>query len=344
MRRSPSYLTPVFHIVLWLMLAAFVISVLTSYLPFGYALGKAGFSFSMFGLIFYTVLIWLVPEYFAKGHYWRFSLISVLLIVVVGLVRYGLEEVFLNGLYVEEKVQLVRNPALANMAWLRLGFSNLVSYTLAFLYGLSIAWVRKQNQEREILALKYETELKQLMHQLHPHFLFNAIHNIYALAVVQDQQTAPMLLRLASVLRHTLYQSSHDRVPLSDEIKLINDLLAIYSMKFDPFPLQSISLPQGEVAHSAPPLVFLPIIENMFKHGDTDQSEGWRLIVEVQEGYLICEAQNPILEGNTSKEEGSGIGLSNVQKRLDLLFGQEAQLTAHEENGYFYLNIRFPLS
>ncbi|MEM9987720.1 MAG: histidine kinase, partial [Bacteroidota bacterium] len=226
--------------------------------------------------------------------------------------------------------------------WLRLVFSSLVSYGAGFLYQLAYLQVKRRSQRQAILALRYETELKQLQQQIHPHFLFNAIHNIYTLAMTQALQTAPMLLKLANVLRYSLNQTQRQKVSLDDEIALINDILALYALKYDPFPLETLSLPVGAQSYRLPALILLPVVENMFKHGDVNE-DGWYMQLCVLAGRLSFITRNPILQDDDAKPEPSGLGLANVRERLRLVFGDDHHFKHAEPESFFEVELSFPL-
>lgn len=330
------------HLSVWLLIFASVGGILVSYLPIEFVIWKNLLAFaSIIGLFYLTSQV-LVPHLFEKGDYFKLVLYSLALLMGVVLLRYQLEEIWLRGNF--EHLETARTRVLDELSWIRYALSSLVAYVMGFFYRLIFKEVIRQNRQNKLLALQYETELKQLLHQINPHFLFNTLNNIYTLAVVRDERAAPMLLKLSNMLRTTLYQSEQEFIPLKKEVELLNNVLDIYSLSFDPLPLAKISVDRNPLV---PPLLFLPIIENMFKHGDASRLNLWVLDLHLDEKELHFYAKNPISKENTHSEEGSGIGLQNVQKRLELLFGERGG--AHffekkEEGECFIVNIKLPLS
>ncbi len=336
------FLQPLAHILTWLIIMALIGSFLVSYLPLNYVLAKLTLAFLGAGCLFYLTSAWLVPTFFDTGKYLPFAVWSILILGLVIAYRYAVEEVWLSEFFSEEQIQLLGGMQIPYQVWLRLGLSSWITYGSGILYKLIFLQVKRQQQHQAILALRYETELKQLQQQIHPHFLFNAIHNIYTLATIQAPQTAPMLLKLANVLRYSLNQSQRQTVSLADEIALINDILALYALKYDPFPLEPLSVPSEAQSHRLPALILLPVVENMFKHGDVNE-DGWHMQLHVLEGRLSFTTRNPILLEDEAKPEPSGLGLANVRERLKLVFGDDQHFKHEEQDSLFYVELSFPL-
>jgi len=342
MGKSTRFLLVGLHVLVWLVIISFTSGILMGYLPFAYVVGKMALSSSFFVIIFYGAALVLIPFFFEKGKYVELIVLSLIFLMLIVLARHRLEEGWLPGRYGEPSIDLFSHTMLASRSWLRLGASTSITFFLGALYRLAYREVLRRNQKNEILALKYETELQNLLHQVNPHFLFNSIHNIYTLAVVGDDRTAPMLLSLSGVLRHSLYHSNEPLSPLVREVKMINDVLDIYSMKYEYFPLANIELRECLEGHKVPSLIFLPLIENMFKHGD-ERKEGWKLDLHLDGRRLDFMVQNPIRREYANEEEGSGIGLTNVEKRLALIFDGDYSFEAGEEGEIFRVQLNIPL-
>lgn len=170
------------------------------------------------------------------------------------------------------------------------------------------------------------SELNYLKAQLHPHFFFNTINNIYALALKQSTETAPMVARLGEMMRYILYEADQPSVPLSRELAFLSDYIEVEKIRHQAhidiqFDMQGI-----RADHRMEPLLLLPFIENAFKHG---------LEEETQNGFVhivICQTdQDLTLQVSNSvpragKKPLPGIGIENVRKRLDILFPGRHQL------------------
>jgi hypothetical protein len=176
-------------------------------------------------------------------------------------------------------------------------------------------------REKSLRAEKLEAELKALKGQLHPHFLFNTINNLYALARVKSDKTAPVALKLAQLLRYVLYESQRPSVPLEQEIRLLHDYIELEKLRFDKDRLRvechvSLDQPAQEIA----PLLLLPLVENAFKHGAGEQRAEAYVFLDIRlhnKRLDVC-VRNSIPEEKTEKT--SGIGLQNLRRQLELLY------------------------
>jgi hypothetical protein len=207
-------------------------------------------------------------------------------------------------------------------------FFPIFSLSILFLFiKLLIEHLGVQQRTLVLEKEKAETELRLLKSQLNPHFLFNTLNNIYALSLLNSPATSSSIGKLAEILDHILYRCDGDLVPLSAEIGLLNNYLALEKLRYnDRLQLRFNSRVDGEVA--VPPLLLLSLAENAFKHG-ASQDMGQPLIeidLEADRDRLRYSVTNslpglPVMDGNGK------IGLSNLKKQLDLLFPDRHVLT-----------------
>lgn len=212
-------------------------------------------------------------------------------------------------------------------------FNYRVTRSIFPLIGLAFL-IRSLTQERQMKELKEQqlvSELNYLKAQLHPHFFFNTINNIYALALKQSAQTAPMVARLGEMMRYILYETGQPTVPLSRELVFLSDYIEVEKIRHQAhidiqFDVQGI-----RPDYRMEPLLLLPFIENAFKHGLEEETiNGFVHIVICQtEHDLTLQVSNSI--PHTVKETGaSGIGIQNVRKRLNILYPDRYQLDIKE--------------
>ena len=149
----------------------------------------------------------------------------------------------------------------------------------ARMYFRQQAMLRRETQLR---AEKSEVELQALKGQLHPHFLFNTINNLYALARVKSDRTAPVALKLAQLLRYVLYESQKPSVPLEQEIQLLRDYVALEKLRFDEDRLTvQMEVDLDDPKQHIAPLLLLPLVENAFKHGASEQRDAARISIAI---------------------------------------------------------------
>lgn len=185
-------------------------------------------------------------------------------------------------------------------------------------------YFRQQELLRREEALRIEklnAELLALKRQVHPHFLFNTINNLYALARKKSEKTAPVALQLAHLLRYVLYESAKTEVRIEQEVRLLQDYVALEKLRFDEDRLRvemQVALDQPD--QPITPLLLLPFVENAFKHGVSEKrADAWvriRIMLAGSNLEILVENSNP---GN-SQEIAEGIGLKNVQRQLELLY------------------------
>ncbi|EHQ25504.1 sensor histidine kinase [Mucilaginibacter paludis] len=210
------------------------------------------------------------------------------------------------------------------------------------LIGLAFL-IRSLTQEREMKELKEQqlvSELNYLKAQLHPHFFFNTINNIYALALKQSVQTAPMIARLGEMMRYILYEADQPTVPLSRELTFLSDYIAVEKIRHQAhidiqFDVQGI-----RSDYRMEPLLLLPFIENAFKHGlEEETKNGFVHIVICQTDQdLTLQVSNSVPQP-VKKTGVSGIGIQNVRKRLDILYPDKYQLDINETPKLYEVNL-----
>lgn len=193
--------------------------------------------------------------------------------------------------------------------------------------------VRSLTQETQMEALKQQqllSELNYLKAQIHPHFFFNTLNNIYSLALKQSAQTAPMVAKLGEMMRYILYEADQKTVLLSREVSFIMNYIEVEKIRHQQNKQIQLDV-QGIEPHSKiEPLLLLPFVENAFKHGLEQETAGGYVQV------VICQtAQELILNIKNSKPGSSahqekGIGLQNVSKRLNILYPAKYQLNVND--------------
>ena len=201
-------------------------------------------------------------------------------------------------------------------------------------------------QEHALILEKQNaiSELHSLKAQLHPHFLFNTINNIYS----HTQDTAPvaadMLLQLSSLLRYILYSCNEPLVPLGQEIAMINDYIELERKRYGNSLEVSLKLPDVVKGHCIAPLLILPFVENCFKHGASSMlSHPWINIDIKLTGKLL---RMKFINGRliTTSINNEGIGIENVRRRLELLYPNEYRLDIIGDDDVYVVNLEIKTS
>lgn len=211
----------------------------------------------------------------------------------------------------------------------------------------------KRNYENERLAQemkqeKLDAELKFLKAQIHPHFLFNTLNSLYALTLQNSSQSSEVVLRLSNLLDYMLYECNVPLIALRKEILQIQDMIALEKLRYGD-RLEVTFSQKGETADAfLPPLLMLPFVENAFKHGaSTGPDEAFiHIHIEIVRQKLTLRVENSKFSGQANAEltYKKGIGLKNVRRRLDLLYGEDYDLQVFDEDDTFMIVLRIPLA
>ena len=201
--------------------------------------------------------------------------------------------------------------------------------------------------ERQQAALmmekeKAKAELQMLKAQLHPHFLFNTLNNIYSFTQDVSEKASGMIMGLSQLLRYILYDCSNPLVPLDKELKMIRDYIELETARYDDSLDISLQLPKTSGQMIAP-LMLLPFIENAFKHGASQMTEHpWiSLHLTIHADSLSMKLINGKPE--TVSATAPGIGIENVRKRLQLLYPDQHTLAINNEEEMYIVNLELDL-
>lgn len=187
---------------------------------------------------------------------------------------------------------------------------------LFFAFGISI-----YSRLRKAESAKLRAELSYLKAQINPHFLFNTLNSIYSLAIRKSDATADAVVKLSSIMRYVITDAEHERVPLDKELKYVSDYIELQKLRLPPSATIRLSISGPMTGLTITPLIFVPFIENAFKHGVSPEEESpVNIEISVVARSLHVWVNNRKLKRKTSKTESSGIGLENTRQRLQLLY------------------------
>ncbi|MEL6677027.1 MAG: histidine kinase, partial [Bacteroidota bacterium] len=294
-------------------------------------------------IVVYLTLYVLIPMFFLKGRSLSFFLAIFVLFVVAGLVQRGL-------------VSYILVPMRYNFDFLvpfwdgyRIGQTILaIAYVTIFASAIKISrnWYNDHLRARELMQEKLAAELKFLRAQIHPHFLFNTLNNLYALTLKKSDQAPEVVLRLSGLVNYMLYDANASMVPLSKEIDCLHNYVALERIRYgDSLDLRvEVS---GDIAgkHIAP-MLLIPFVENSFKHGVSDDlREKWIRVHLLVNGprlhFTVENSRAP--QRNVVQGYKGGIGLKNVKRRLDLRYPKSSKLAIEERSEAFYISLQLDL-
>lgn len=225
---------------------------------------------------------------------------------------------------------------------------NCIMFTYkACLFGLIVYFItisqKIEKEKRETEQEKIKAELSFLRSQVNPHFLFNTINDIYSLVYQKSDLAPDALLKLSGILRYMLYEGNRDQVPLQKELTYLEDYIALQRIGLkDQLQLEVQTSGQAGSLQIAS-LLLIPFIENIFKHGIlNDPRQPARLKIEITGTTLRLEAANAVKP--QQKDAIKGIGLHNVERRLQLLYPGRHIFDIKESDGYFYCSLTLQLA
>ena len=205
---------------------------------------------------------------------------------------------------------------------------------------------QKENEQRKLDAEKLakEAELFKLRQQLQPHFLFNSLNSIRALAASQPQQARKMIQQLSDFLRGTLKKEEQQQITWKEELQYLNLYLEIEKVRFGHRLSTEITSPPETDNLVLPSMLLQPLVENAIKFGlyDTTEPLTISLMAKVENNYLVITVQNPFDEETSRPGQGTRFGLSSVQRRLYLLYGRNDLLQTKAANSIFTTSIKIP--
>lgn len=226
--------------------------------------------------------------------------------------------------------------------FLRDGVMIILAMFLSLAIKLSKKWVKDKEHRQKQLTIQREDELNNLKNQLNPHFLFNTLNSIYALIDISPNKAKKSVHELSHMLRYVLYETPSD-VELKSELNFIKDYINLMKVRFGSKIPINVTLDAGDNSSlKIAPLLFITLIENVFKHGNTGNSEH-RIDVSItaKDGIVSCSTFNNY--NNISTKE-NGIGLNNLKKRLNLIYGEKATLIIDKTKDTFSVDLKIDLN
>lgn len=198
---------------------------------------------------------------------------------------------------------------------------------------LAAQWRITEKNKVLVEIQKVKAELAFLKAQISPHFLFNTLNNIYALAITKNENTASGILRLSNIMRYVTEKAKEDFVPVEKEIAFINDFIALQKLRLSKNSVLTYEV-MGEYENvKIAPLILIAFIENVFKHGiSTNIPTKASIAININELTITLRTQNTIIKRNENRD---GIGLINVRQRLDLLYPGRYKLKMNEDDNVF---------
>lgn len=302
-------------------------------------------------VIFYLGYLWLVPKYFLHDRKSVYAIILIGLILLTYFMTTFINDTILfdpvqDAKFQEAMKKLSDNNENFKAPMKAFGFYNHILASLlisGFAVGLGVMEKLKQNEkkQKELEKEKLNSELAFLKNQVSPHFFFNTLNNIYSLIGIDGPTAQDSVLKLSKLMRYLLYESEHGETMISSEIDFMNNYIDLMKLRLSPKVELQVDFPKEISDFSIPPLLFIPFIENAFKHGVSYRDRSYiNIAMKVGKEQISFSTENSIgKSSHTGDLQHSGIGLENVQKRLSLLFPGKHKLKIERNEMIFFVEL-----
>ena len=299
--------------------------------------------YTILNTFFYAVIIYgninfLFPRLYLRKKITLYILTSIVSLAAIGLLKTYLSQLIYNTWFAKKYYALTWQ----NTVYVTVGCA--VVFILSFVFRIALAYFALKRQAQQIQEQKSIVELNLLKSQVQPHFLFNTLNNIYYEAFREAPRTALLIGRLSEIMRYFVDESPKEKVTLATEIQFLENYIALEKIRIR-HGVDVIFLKQCDTTRIIPPMLLMTFVENIFKHGidrgGTDNKVTLSLVEK--EGFLVFDAANDLQEPPVTTSL-KGFGLENLQRRLTLLYGNNAELHTHRSASKFHAYLKIPLS
>jgi len=289
----------------------------------------------------YLTIYYLLPRFLLKKKYWDFFLLFFMSAIVFGLIHRALQFFIIGPMYYPETY----------MGWHFWNISHLLYGVLSIYTVVAVATAIKllkqsyqnQRQNQQLSNEKLEAELKLLKAQIHPHFLFNTLNNLYALALEQSSYTAEGILKLSNLLDYMLYECNAPLISLDNELKLINNYIELEKLRYGKRLHVNFEISGNTSGKRIAPMLILPFVENSFKHGSSKKLDKTEINIDLKVGInaIDLEVRNTRSSQKSKDDQGytEGIGLKNVKRRLELIYKDRYNLNIKDNDHTFEIHL-----
>jgi len=325
------------QVITWLFVMALTFASYLQNADFGYALVFTIINmFSMLAVI-YGNACFLLPKLYFKGRVFTYLLATVLLLGIICFIRVELRSYF-HELYFRGEDQSTSFQVYASIMT-----SLIINYLFSFIFRLALDYFNVRKDQKRLKEYTSKVELDLVKAQVQPHFLFNTLNNIYYVAQRESPQSAQLIEKLANIMRYFVDEASKALVKLPIDIQFLKDYIDLERMRML-HPMQ-VDFEMNVVPNAVelPPMLIIPLVENVFKHGiDKRSKENYlSLKIESSDGKLKINVSNKVFE--EKNEQQGGNGLKNLIARLDILYGKNYKFERTLTNNIFNANLELPL-
>ena len=324
--------------IIWLILFAIHVLSLLPYDSVSQSIVYTGIYISIYLLIIYGNASFLLPALYEKNHRVWYVLLVVILLPVIAFLRFYVSFYIYNHFYAEKPTPFRWSAITSSL------ITVILVYVTSILFYIALNFFKLKRKQEQLQKRHAEAELNLLKAQVQPHFLFNTLNNIYFVAQRESPATAVLLEQLSQIMRYFVDEAPKDRISLQAELNFIRSYIELEKMRMR-YPLSVTIVDEGiSEAVMVPPMLLIPLVENVFKHGiDKLRNDNFiYLSLSVQNNRLLVKVENLLLQASGAGNK-SETGLRNLRNRLVLLFGDNCSLQAGDAGTIFQAQLNIPL-
>jgi hypothetical protein len=270
-------------------------------------------------VLFYADYLWLINKLLFNRRVAVFLTVNVVLIVLFTLLPIWLRPT----MHPESRLPHFGDtpPGLGGLPFLMNIAMQLLIVGLSVSIRMTGKWYEARQRMRELERANTEAELQQIKSQLNPHFLFNSLNNIYALIAFDPDKAQLALHDLCDMLRYQLYEANRELIPLQKEVEFVRSYCDLMRLRMAPNVTVNLDLADESGRTMIAPLLFVSIVENAFKHGVSPSEPSYISVsIAADRGRIECTVRNSDFPKRDNDRSGSGIGIENLRRRLELLY------------------------
>jgi sensor histidine kinase YesM len=298
----------------------------------------------------YSLMYFVIPRFIVPGKYFYAAISVVLICAIAGFlsaciatyILIHVREVLFPQWMDEFRRYTTNSIWLSLLAGLRGGIT---IGGMAAAIKLMKYWYLKEQRNLELQKENTESQLQLLKAQIHPHFLFNTLNNIYSYTQGSSPTASKLVMGLGDMLRYILYECNQPLVPLEKELQMLRDYITLEKIRYGNSLEVHIDIPREPNGLMISPLLLLPFVENAFKHGASHMiDQPWvNLHITIDDQNMKMKLLNGKASNYNTVGNDHGLGIINVRKRLDLLYGARYLLDIQDEEEIYIVNLRLPL-
>jgi len=331
-----------YHLLFWLIYFIFnFFRFATINNDYWYSLKSNLIEFPLNIIITYFTIYYLIPKFILKKKYLEFFLLFTFSLALFYLTRTGLNYILVSE-NIWPEAQGNQEPfTVIHVVELVIGAIYVIALVSAI--KLTYDWVNEKKRNDDLQRMQLETELNFLKSQIQPHFFFNTLNNLYALVIKNSPKAPNVVMKLSEIMQYVLYEVKEPKISLMKSINYLYSYLELEKLRYGERVKSDISI-EGDIDDiEIPPLLFLPFLENCFKHGTNHQTDiNVNIAFVVKDNFLFFTVENDFVKNDDTATK-HGIGIENTKRRLQLLYGSSYSLKTRSKGNIYTVNLKLPL-